>query len=84
MAIKGKHLPTEVGYDVELQSGQDPDEYDKQADVTVCANPQFYQLSGCLVSDDSTGEETGCGGSELPLLYEVCGCEAGWTYCQIL
>jgi hypothetical protein len=32
MAIEGEHLPTEVGYDVELQSGQDPGENDKHTD----------------------------------------------------
>jgi hypothetical protein len=32
MAIKGEHLPTEVGYDTKLKSGQDPGEYDKRAD----------------------------------------------------
>jgi hypothetical protein len=29
VAIKGEHLPTEVGYDAELQSGQDPGEDDE-------------------------------------------------------
>ena len=32
MAIEGEYLPTEVGYDVKLQSGQDPGETDKDAD----------------------------------------------------
>jgi hypothetical protein len=32
VAIKVEHLPTEVGYNAELQSGQDPGEDDKHAD----------------------------------------------------
>ena len=32
VAIKGEHLPTEVNYDAELQSGQDPGEDDKHSD----------------------------------------------------
>jgi hypothetical protein len=35
-------------------------------------------------SDDPTGEEAGCVGPGLVWLNVVCGCEAGWTYCQIL
>ncbi len=30
--IECEHLPTQVGYDDELQSGRDPDEDDKHAD----------------------------------------------------
>ena len=29
VAIEGEHLPTEVGYDAKLQSGQDPGEYNE-------------------------------------------------------
>ena len=32
VVIKGEHLPTEVGYDTELQSGQEPGEDDEHAD----------------------------------------------------
>jgi hypothetical protein len=32
VAIEDEHLPTEVGYDAELQSGQDPGEDDEHAD----------------------------------------------------
>jgi hypothetical protein len=32
VAIEGEHLPTEVGYDTELQSGQDPGEDNEHAD----------------------------------------------------
>jgi hypothetical protein len=46
--------------------------------------PQFHQLSGWLVSNDPTGEEAECGGPGLLWLHVVCGCEASWTYCQIL
>jgi hypothetical protein len=49
-----------------------------------CANPQFHQLSGWLVSDNPAGEEAECGGSGLVWLHVVCGCEVGWMYCQIL
>ena len=45
---------------------------------------QFLQLSGWLVSEDPAGEEDRCGGPGLAWLHVVCGCEAGWTYCQIL
>jgi hypothetical protein len=31
LAIEGEHLPTEVGYDAKLQSGQDPGEDDELA-----------------------------------------------------
>ncbi len=31
-AIECEHLPTQVGYDNELQSGRDPDEDDEHAD----------------------------------------------------
>ncbi len=29
-------------------------------------------------------EDAGCGGPGLVWLHVVCGCEAGWMYCQIL
>ena len=48
-----------------------------------CANPQFHQLSGWLVSDDPAGEEDGCKGPGRVRLHVVCGWEACWTYCQI-
>jgi hypothetical protein len=32
VAIKGQHLPTEVCYNAELQSGEDPGEDDEHAD----------------------------------------------------
>ena len=49
-----------------------------------CANPQFHQLSGWLVSDDPAGEEAGCEDPGQEWLHVVCGCEAGWTYYQFL
>ncbi len=58
--------------------------------LTVCAeifgyvNRLLQQLSGWLVSDDLGGEDAGCGGPGLVWLHVVCGCEAGWMYCQIL
>jgi hypothetical protein len=30
--MEGEHFPTEVGYDAELQSGQDPGEDNEHAD----------------------------------------------------
>ena len=48
-----------------------------------CANPQFHQLSRWLVSDDSTGEEAGCGGPGLVWLHMVCGCEADWRWLMV-
>jgi hypothetical protein len=79
VAIEGEHfLPTEVGYDAKLQSGQDPGEDDEHTDelpwdgfwqlvqkLLGCANPQFHQLSGWLASEDPAGEEAGCGGPGL-------------------
>ncbi len=47
-------------------------------------NRLLQQLSGWLVSDDLGGEDAGCGGPGLVWLHVVCGCEAGWMYCQIL
>ncbi len=48
------------------------------------ANRLLQQLSGWLVSDDLGGEDAGCGAPGLVWLHMVCGCEAGWMYCQIL
>ncbi len=47
-------------------------------------NRLLQQLSGWLVSDDLGGEDAGCEGPGLVWLHVVCGCEAGWMYCQIL
>ena len=48
-----------------------------------CTNPQFH-LSGWQVADHPVDEEAECGGPGLAWLHVVCGCEASWTYCQIL
>ncbi len=48
------------------------------------ANWLLQQLSRRLVSDDLGGEDAGRGGPGLVWLHVVCGCEAGWMYCQIL
>ncbi len=92
-----EYLPTQVGYDNELQSGRDHDEDDEHADelpwdgfwqcvqkLFGYANRLLQQLSGCLVSDDLGGEDAGCRGPGLVWLHLVCGCEAGWMYYQIL
>ena len=54
--------------------------------ITEINTPQYFfpQLAGGLVSDDPAGEESRCGGPGLAWLHVGCGCEAGWTYCQIL
>jgi hypothetical protein len=78
VAIEGEHLPTEVSYDAELHSGQDPGEDNEHADELpedgfrqfvqkffVCAIPWFHQLSEWFVSDNPTDEEVGCGGPGL-------------------
>ncbi len=96
-AIEYEHLPTQVGYDDELQSGRDPDEDDEHADELPLdsfwqfvqkffgyANWLLQQLSGWLVSDDLGGEDAGCGDPGLVWLHVDCGCEAGWMYWQIL
>ncbi len=46
------------------------------------ANRLLQQPSGWLVSDNLGGEDAGCGGPGLVWLHVVCGCEAGWMYCQ--
>ncbi len=48
------------------------------------ANWLLQQLSGWLASDNLGGEDAGFGGPGLLWLHVVCGCEAGWMYCQIL
>ncbi len=86
-----------ISYDDELQSGRDLDEDDEHADelpwdgfwqivqkLFGYANRLLQQLSGWLVSDDLGGEDARCGGPGLVWLHVVCGCEAGWMYCQIL
>ncbi len=90
-AIECEHLPTQVGFDDEPQSGRDPDEDDEHRDelpwdcfwpfvqkLFGYANRLLPQLSGWLVSDDLRGEDAGCEGSGLVWLHVVCGCEAGW------
>ncbi len=90
-AIECEHLPTQVGYDDELQSGREPDEDDKHADELPWdgfwqfvlkffgySNRLLQQLSGWLVSVDLGGEDAGCGSTGLVWLHMVCGCEAGW------
>ena len=52
--------------------------------ITDRNTPQFHPMSRWLVSDDPVGEEAGCGGPGLAWLHVVCGCEAGWMYCQVL
>ncbi len=47
------------------------------------ANWLLQQLSRWLVPDYLGGEDAGCGGPGLVWLHVVCGCEAGWMYCQI-
>ncbi len=50
-AIECEHLPTQVGYDDELQSGRDPDEDDEHADElrwdSLCGNSLVIQTDCC-------------------------------------
>jgi hypothetical protein len=87
VAIEGEHLPTEVGYNAELQSGlvrMTTTQMSFHETVSDCLSKnslvvqtQFHQFAGWLVSDDPTGEKDGCGGPGLTWLHVVCGCEAG-------
>jgi hypothetical protein len=52
--------------------------------ITDKNTPPFHQLSGWLDSDNPAGEEARCGGPGLVSLHMVCGCEARWTYSEIL
>ncbi len=58
--------------------------------LTVCAEiiwlckPIVAAAVRWLFSDDLGGEDAGGGGPGLVKLHVVCGCEAGWMYCQIL
>ena len=82
----GQTLTFEFGYGAELQSGHDPvrtTSTQMSFPETVlkvvqklfcCANQQFHQLSGWLVSDDPAGEEAGCGGPGLAWFHMVYGC----------
>ncbi len=96
-AIECEHLPTQVSYDDELQSGRDLDEDDEHADelpwdgfwqfvqkLFGYSNRLLQQLSVWLVSDYHGGEDAECGSPGLVWLHVVCGCEAGRMYCQIL
>ncbi len=51
--------------------------------LTVCAEI-LWLCKPQTISDDLGGEDAGCGGPGLVWLHVVCGCEAGWMYCQIL
>ena len=55
VAIEGERLPTEVGYDAKLQSGQDPGEDDDHADNclretydSLCRNSLFVQTDNMI------------------------------------
>ena len=48
VAIEAEHLPTEVGYDSKLQSGQDPGEDDEHADeLTRYVFLTVQKIFGC-------------------------------------
>ncbi len=70
--IECEHLPTEVSFDDELQSGRDPDE------------DNVLRVSGWLFSGNLGSEDAGCGGPGLVWFQVVCGCESGWMYYPIL
>ncbi len=76
--IKGERLPTQVSYDNELQ-------------LTVCAEILWLCKPAVTPAVWVAGlrrscrcEEAGCGDSGMVWSHRVCGCEAGWMYCQIL
>jgi hypothetical protein len=51
MAIEGEHFPSEVGYDAELQSGQDPCEDDEMVSDSLSRNSLVvltHSLISCL------------------------------------
>ncbi len=92
--IECEHLPTQGGYDDELQSGRDPDEHANELPwdgfwqfvqkFFGYANRLLQQLSGWLVSDNLGGEDAGCGGPGLVVVTRGLRLWAGWMYCQIL
>ncbi len=57
---------------------------------SLCRNALVMQTDCCSScpggwsQDDLGGEDAGCGGPGLVWIHVVCGCEAGWMYCQIL
>ncbi len=76
-AIECEHLPTQVGYDDELQSGRDPDEDDKHADEfpfksvsnRLCQNSLVMQTDCC----------SSCGWSQTILEVKMLDVEVlGW------
>ncbi len=54
------------------------------AEILWLCKPIVAAAVWWLVSDDLGGEVAGCGGPGLVWLHVVCGCEAGWMYCQTL
>ena len=92
--IEGEHLPIEVSYNAELQSGKDPGEDNEHADEL----PLDSLYKNYLVVQ--THSFTSCPGGWSQTIPQVknpdvevlgwrsytlvCICEAGWPYCQIL
>jgi hypothetical protein len=50
VAIEGEHLPTEVGYNAELQSGQDPGEVNERTDELPW--DRFWQFAEIHLCND--------------------------------
>jgi hypothetical protein len=71
VAIEGEHVPTDVSYDAELQSGQDPGEYDETVSDSLCRNSSVVRTHSFI----------SCPGGWSQTILQV---EAGWTYCHIL
>jgi hypothetical protein len=75
VAIDDEHLSSQVSYDAELQSGQDPGE----ATSTQMSLPEIVSDSLCRPTF-SSAEDAQCGGPGLAGLHVVvCSFEAGWT-----
>ncbi len=53
-AIECEHLPTQVGYDDELQSGRDPDEDDFNKANLRLVMPNFHQHVSCPTRGPNT------------------------------
>jgi hypothetical protein len=80
VAVEGEYFPTEVGYNVELQSGQDPEEDDETRGRTTSTQMSFPETvsvqtvcAAILLLCKPAGEEARCGGPGLAWLHMVCG-----------
>lgn len=91
--ITCEHLPLK-SVTMTNETARDPDEDEKHVDEllevvsdNLCRNSLVMHtdcFSSCLSDLSQTiVEHAGCGGPELVRLPMICGCKAGWMYCQI-